>query len=72
MKNYRVCAVLYYVCAVVYFLVGAIEIFRDHDTSKGIVWLCLGSTFLCLGSSYLNKMNQENDDEDDDTGTKES
>lgn len=36
-------------------------IFGRNNTSMGIVWLCLGSTFLCLAPLYLKK-NKENDE----------
>ena len=42
-------------------LAAILNIFGGNDTSMGIVWLCLGSTFLCLGPLYLKK-NKENDE----------
>lgn len=36
-------------------------IFGRNNTSMGIVWLCLGSTFLCPAPLYLKK-NKENDE----------
>ena len=36
-------------------------IFGRNNTSMGIVWLCLGSTFLCPSPLYLKK-NKENDE----------
>jgi len=42
-------------------LAAILNIFGGNDTSMGIVWLCLGSTFLCPAPLYLKK-NKENDE----------
>lgn len=42
-------------------LAAILNIFGGNNTSMGIVWLCLGSTFLCLAPLYL-KNNNENDE----------
>lgn len=62
MKKEKICAILYYTAAVLFYLTAAINIFGGNDTSTGVVWLCLGSTFLCLGSVWLNKMKKKDEE----------
>ena len=41
----------------VLFYIAAILCFTTDDTSMGVVWLALGSSFLCLGSVHGKKAN---------------
>lgn len=52
---------LYYLTCVLFYIVAIINFFNS-DTTTGVVWLCLGSTFLCLGASSKPKENEKNDD----------
>lgn len=63
-KEYKISAALFYVSAVLFYLAAIINIFCGNNTSMGIVWLCLGSTFLCLGPLYLKKSKENKETED--------
>lgn len=52
---------LYYLTCVLFYIVAIINFFNS-DTTTGVVWLCLGSTFLCLGTSSKQKNNENDDD----------
>ncbi len=45
-KEYKISSTLFYVSAVLFYLAAIINIVGGNNTSIGIVWLCLGSTFL--------------------------
>ena len=55
MKKNKVSSMLYFPS--ILFYVSAIFSFVNDDTSMGVVWLALGSSFLCLGSVHGRKAN---------------
>lgn len=60
MRYDKISSILFYIAAALFYL-AAIVYLVGRDTSTGIVWLCLGSTFLCLGSAKRQK-SQKNAD----------
>ncbi len=57
MKKENKIVMICYMTASICFYISAIFCFISEttDNSRGIVSLCLGSTFLCLASVYINK-----------------
>ncbi len=47
----RTTATLFYVVAAIDYLVALSYFIGGGDTSLGVMWLCIGSTFLCLGAA---------------------
>ena len=54
-KEYKISSTLFYIAAVLLYLAAFINVFGGNNTSMGIIWLCLATTFLCLGSAFLKK-----------------
>ncbi len=74
----KICAVLYYLSAAFCYISCVLNLFFSEsgkDTSMGILWLCIGSTFLCLGSANMkiwkDKQNDTPDEENKDKKSKE-
>lgn len=59
-KMNKTVVTLNYLTAVCFYIVAIMDFVKDN-TSKGVVFLCLGSTFLCLGSCNLNKDRKNKD-----------
>lgn len=53
-KTNKIASTLYYCVSVCCYICSVIN-FIINNTSIGVIYLGLGSTFLCLGSVYLNK-----------------
>ena len=47
----RATATLFYIVAAIDYLVALSYFIGGGDTSLGILWMCIGSTFLCLGAA---------------------
>lgn len=65
-KNMKVS--LNYVAAALFYISAFLCLFCSHNTTMGIMWLGLGSTFLCIGS-LESKKSKENDDNTDEKST---
>lgn len=65
MKKTRIAAILYYLAAVLFDLFGLFTIFRSHNTSAGLVLICIGSAMLCFGGALSNRYAKEQQDEED-------
>lgn len=55
MKREKTCAILYFISSFCFYISAIINFVGHGDASKGVVWLCLGTTMLCIGSMWLNK-----------------
>ena len=49
----RATATLFYIVAIIDYLVALSYFIGGGDTSLGIMWMCIGSTFLCLGAALI-------------------
>lgn len=65
MKKYKISSKLFYASGALFYLAAIINIVGGNDTSVGVVWLALGSTFLCLGYVNLKKSKDINDNRDE-------
>lgn len=61
MKKSKVSSTLYYIVSVM-FSICAMMNFVNGDTSMGVTWMAIGSTFLCLGSIFGRKADEGDDD----------
>ena len=62
----RTTATLFYVVAAIDYLVALSYFIGGGDTSLGVMWLCIGSTFLCLGAaSTIRGEGKKNTTEED-------
>ena len=55
----RATATLFYIVAAIDYLVALSYFIGGGDTSLGIMWLCIGSTFLCLGAANTKRWKDE-------------
>ena len=53
-KTNKIVSILNYFSSICFYIVAIINFINDNS-STGVIYLCLGSTFFCLGSVYLNK-----------------
>ena len=61
----RATATLFYVVAIIDYLVAISYFFGGGDTSLGVMWLCIGSTFLCLGAANTKRQKDEQPNPDE-------
>lgn len=52
---------LFFIASVLFYIAAIIG-FANGNTSRAIVWLCLGSTYLCLGSTHKKNDKTNTDD----------
>ena len=65
-------ATLFYIVAVIDYLVAISYFFGGGDTSLGIMWLCIGSTFLCLGAANTKRWKDEQNSAEKEKSDKEN
>lgn len=61
MKKQKICFICFLIAAICYFITALIN-FIDGDTSKAVVFLCLGSSFLCLSTVHWKKTGENDPD----------
>ena len=62
----RATATLFYIVAAIDYLVALSYFIGGGDTSLGIMWMCIGSTFLCLGAANTKRQkNEQNSTEEE-------
>ena len=64
MNNKKSLMFIFFVGAIGAYITAALNFIGGHNTSLGVIWLCLGSAMLCFGSIELNKMNKKDEDKD--------
>ena len=62
--NNRKISIIYYIASACFYIAAIIS-FLSHNTTQGVVMLCLGSSQLCLGAVYLNKSRKDENDKND-------
>lgn len=62
MKKEKVSLTLYYIASVLFYIFAVLNFVTNNNTSMGIIYLAIGSTFLCLGSVYKMKANESGND----------
>ena len=62
-KTNKIVAILNYFSSICFYIVAIINFIKDNS-SMGVIYLCLGSTFLCLGSVNLNKDKEDKEDKE--------
>ena len=61
----RATATLFYIVAAIDYLAALSYFIGGGDTSLGILWMCIGSTFLCLGAANTKRQKDEQDKADE-------
>lgn len=61
-KREKVCFRCFLAASICYYIIAIVN-FVDKNTTAGVIFVCLGSSFLCLSTTHLNKNDKNNKDE---------
>ena len=64
-NDLRASAILFYIVALIDYLAALSYFIGGSDTSLGVVWLCIDSTFLCLGAANTKRAKDEQNNPDE-------
>lgn len=59
MKNEKILMLIYFIGSIGAYVNAVLNLIGGYNTSRGVVWLCIGSAMLCFGSVELNKMKKK-------------